>query len=163
MSRCPTFYNCECSIEPEERKQHQTFSRSQIRIVRIHLQGCKSRYIVDQHLYVYMLMGMNIPQVREQQQQQDFNFHQDGLHPALIVRELIDKDFLNRQIGLRGAVDWLPRSPDLTLMDVFFWGCLKYRDFARKLCSIDATVQFILLGFQEIFFLVECMGVYVCV
>ena len=107
---------------------------------------------VDQHVYLNMLTDTIITQVREQQQQNDFYFQQDGAPPhfALTVRALLDKEFPNRWIGRRGTVDWPPRSPDLTPMDFFFWGCVKDRVFARKPRSVDAMIQFIREACQEI-------------
>uniref|UniRef100_UPI0035902CAC leukocyte receptor cluster member 8 homolog n=1 Tax=Myxine glutinosa TaxID=7769 RepID=UPI0035902CAC len=52
---------------------------------------------IDQHVYLNMLTDTIIPQVREQQQQDDFYFQQDGAPPhfALTVRALLDKEFPN--------------------------------------------------------------------
>ena len=46
------------------------------------------------------------------------------------VREVLNEHFLDRWMG-RGTAKhpapfpWPPRSPDLTVMDFFFWGYLK--------------------------------------
>ena len=48
-------------------------------------------------------------------------FMQDGApaHFARKVREQLDKSFKNRWIGRRGAIEWAPRSCDLTPCDFF--------------------------------------------
>ena len=50
---------------------------------------------------------MIIPQVREQYQNDDFYFQQNGAPPhfALAVRALLDLKFPNRWIGRRGAIN----------------------------------------------------------
>ena len=69
----------------------------------------------------------NVPlQVRER-----FWFQHDGAPPHfdLDVREYLNNVFPNRWIGRGGPVQWPPRSPDLTPMDLFIWGemkCLVY-------------------------------------
>ena len=59
-----------------------------------------------------MLKDTIIPQVREQYQDDDFCFQQDGapLHFALDVRTLLDSEFPNRWIGRWGPIEWQPRS-----------------------------------------------------
>lgn len=54
-------------------------------------------------------------------------FQQDG-HPAHRTNAVVDalnEKFPGRWIGLRGPIEWPPRSPDLTLCDCFLWGYLK--------------------------------------
>jgi len=54
-------------------------------------------------------------------------FQQDGAPPhyALPVRNWLNERFPDRWIGRRGAIEWPPRSPDLTPLDFFLWGHLK--------------------------------------
>ena len=50
-------------------------------------------------------------------------------HFALDVREYLNNVFPNRWIGRGGPVQWPPRSPDLSPMDLFIWEemtCLVY-------------------------------------
>ena len=68
--------------------------------------------------------------------QQDVALH----HFALAVRELLDLKFPNRLVGRSGAVEWPPRSPDLSLIDFFLGGTHSFRRY----------VQFILETCQEI-------------
>lgn len=54
-------------------------------------------------------------------------FQQDGhpAHTSLIARNILNRKFPERWIGLHGPREWPPRSPDLTPMDFFAWGYLK--------------------------------------
>jgi len=63
---------------------------------------------------------------------QNMYFQQDGCpaHFAREVREWLDRRFGPRWIGRNGPVLWPPRSPDLTLADMFLWGRLKQIVFA---------------------------------
>ena len=107
---------------------------------------------IDQTVYLNMLQDTIIPQVREQYQNDDFYFQQDGAPPhfALAVRALLDLKFPNRWIGRRGAIDWPPSSPDLTRMDFFLGGTVKDKVFARKPRTVENMIQFILEACQEI-------------
>lgn len=53
---------------------------------------------------------------------------QDGApaHYNADVREYIDNEFSEKWIGRGGPVQWPPRSPDLTKMDFFLWGYIKW-------------------------------------
>jgi len=48
-------------------------------------------------------------------------FQQDGTPPhyAQYVCEYLDQTFPDRWIERRGAIEWLPRSPDLSSLDFF--------------------------------------------
>jgi hypothetical protein len=54
-------------------------------------------------------------------------FQQDGApRPShLEVRQFLDEQLPGRRIGREGPISWLPRSPDLTPLDFFFWGYVK--------------------------------------
>lgn len=43
-------------------------------------------------------------------------------HSTNKVGDLFNLEFNNRVIGRRGVIDWSPRSPDLTCMDIYFRG-----------------------------------------
>jgi hypothetical protein len=55
-------------------------------------------------------------------------FQQDGApaHFAVDVRQYLDYHFPNRWIGRCGSIRWSLRSPDLTPLDIFLWGHVKY-------------------------------------
>ncbi|PSN39869.1 hypothetical protein C0J52_25137, partial [Blattella germanica] len=54
-------------------------------------------------------------------------FHRDGILPqfALDGRQYLKNVFPNRWIGRGGPVKWRPHSPNLTPMNLFFWGEMK--------------------------------------
>lgn len=70
-------------------------------------------------------------------------FQQDGAPPhyALQVRALLDREFRNRWIGRRGAIEWPPRSPDLNPLDFFLWGYLKQRVFLTKPANTEELIH----------------------
>lgn len=59
---------------------------------------------------------------------------QDGAPPhfGVNVRRYLNEVFPERWIGRRGAIEWPPRSPDLTPLDYFLWGYLKNRVYQNK-------------------------------
>lgn len=61
-------------------------------------------------------------------------FQQDGAPPhyAANVRRYLEEVFPGRWIGRRGAIEWPPRSPDLTPLDFFLWGYLKSKVYLQK-------------------------------
>ncbi|XP_025411199.1 uncharacterized protein LOC112684096 [Sipha flava] len=65
--------------------------------------------------------------IRHVSREINISFQQDGApaHNANIVRNLLNEYFPNRWIGTYGAIQWPPRSPDLTPLDYFLWGHLK--------------------------------------
>jgi hypothetical protein len=64
-------------------------------------------------------------------------FQQDGTPPhwGLTVRKSLNKTIPNRWIGRDGSITWLPRSPDITPLDFFFWGYVKNQVFRSKIAS----------------------------
>ena len=67
-------------------------------------------------------------------------------------------------IGCRGAIEWPPRSSDLTPVDLFLWGFIKDKVFAGKPHTVQDMIQFIIEACQEIdddedFCLRVCMSV----
>jgi hypothetical protein len=78
----------------------------------------------------------------------DIYFQQDGCpaHSAQIVTEFLNTKFPNRWLGLRGPIEWAPRSPDLTPLDFFLWGCLKQliydgRDPVQSVGELQERIQ----------------------
>lgn len=67
-----------------------------------------------------------------------FQQHEALTHNANIVRNYLNEYFPNRLIGTSGAVQWPPRSPDLTPLDYFLWGHLKMVVNANPpMCLLD--------------------------
>ena len=59
---------------------------------------------------------------------------QDGApaHRLVAVRDRLREVFGNRVVALNHAVEWPPRSPDLTPCDFFLWGHLKSKVFFKS-------------------------------
>ena len=91
--------------------------------------------------YLTMLRDDIVPSIRNIFGQ-DFDsvwFQQDGAPPhfGLQVRNFLNDTFTERWIGRREAIEWPPRSPDLTALDFFFWGYLKDRVYKTKPRNLD--------------------------
>lgn len=87
-------------------------------------------------VYEDMLRNEIVPAIR-QIAGQNFEaiwFQQDGApaHYGINVRNYLNEIFADRWIGRRGAIEWPPRSPDLTALDYFLWGYLKDRVYRTK-------------------------------
>ena len=52
--------------------------------------------------------------------------------------------------GRRGHVEWSPRSPDLFLVDFFFWGMLKEKVFSMKVANLNHLIERIISQCTEI-------------
>lgn len=70
-------------------------------------------------------------------------FQQDGApaHYSTEVREWLNLTFPDRWIGRRGAIEWSPRSPDLTPLDFFLWGYLKQKVYSKPIKDLDELRQ----------------------
>lgn len=68
-----------------------------------------------------------------------FYFQQDGAPPhfTLPVREYLSQLLPRHWIGRRGPIEWPPRSPDLTPLDVFLWGHLKSKVYVTKPSTVE--------------------------
>ena len=64
--------------------------------------------------------------------------------------ELLDSEFPGKWIARRGAIEWPPRSLDLTPMHFFLWRFVKDKVFARKSRGVEDMIQFIIKACQEI-------------
>ena len=74
-----------------------------------------------------------------------FYFQQDGspAHYHNRVRAYLDENLPGRRISRRGAVEYPPRSPDLTPLDFYLWGTLKdivYRQKPRTLYELRDSI-----------------------
>ena len=83
--------------------------------------------------YKDMLELYAIPQLADLQP--TVLFQQDGAPPhwALEASWALDRTFPAHWIGRNGLIAWPPRSPDLTLLDLFLWGYVK--DEVYNLCD----------------------------
>ena len=66
-----------------------------------------------------------------------FQQNEASPHYSLMVRRYLDETFSNHWIGRGGPVEWPPRSPDLTPLDFFLWGYLKFRVYRNNPKSTD--------------------------
>ncbi|GFT11948.1 uncharacterized protein NPIL_602731 [Nephila pilipes] len=85
-------------------------------------------------VYLNLLQQSVIPSIREDFEQENFYFQQDGAPPHYHrdVRSFLDGILPNRWIGRRGNVEYSPPSPDLTPLDFFLWGYLNDKVYAQK-------------------------------
>ncbi|GFT95276.1 uncharacterized protein NPIL_460641 [Nephila pilipes] len=72
-------------------------------------------------VYLNLLQQSVIPSIREDFEQEEFYFQQDGAPPHYHrdVRSFLDGILPNSWIGRRGFVEYPPRSPDITPLDFF--------------------------------------------
>ncbi|PSN52652.1 hypothetical protein C0J52_08821 [Blattella germanica] len=82
---------------------------------------------VTGEVYFQKLQTSILPAIRDLYGDGRFYFQQDGApaHYHNRVREYLDENLPGRWIGRRGAVEYPPRSPDLTPLDFYLWGTLK--------------------------------------
>ena len=68
---------------------------------------------------------------------------QDGApcHRRRAVTDRLTELFGNRVIALNRAVEWPPRSPDLTPLDFFLWGYLKSKVFETPAGNLEELEQ----------------------
>ena len=97
-------------------------------------------------VYLNLLQQSVMPSIREDFEQEEFYFQQDGAPPHYHrdVRFFLDRILPNRWIGRRGFVEYPPRSPDLTPLDFFLWGYLKDKVYAQKpatVVQLRATIE----------------------
>uniref|UniRef100_A0AC34GUD2 Transposase n=1 Tax=Panagrolaimus sp. ES5 TaxID=591445 RepID=A0AC34GUD2_9BILA len=86
---------------------------------------------VNAQTYCQMLEEVFIPQMQNRPDFDTMLFQQDGAPPhyALQTRALLDEVFPERWIGRASPnLNWPPRSPDLTVLDFFFWGYIKSKE-----------------------------------
>ncbi|XP_049937387.1 uncharacterized protein LOC126412052 [Schistocerca serialis cubense] len=70
-------------------------------------------------------------------------FQHDGAPPHYEhnVRAYLDVQFPQEWIGRRGAVEWRPRSPDLTPLDFYLWGHVKALVYSVKIRDLHNLKQ----------------------
>ena len=73
--------------------------------------------------YLHMLQASIVTVIREIFGDEVFYLQQDGAPPHYhrYVRAYLDDTVLGRWIGRRGAIEYPPRSPDLTPLDFYLW------------------------------------------
>lgn len=93
-----------------------------------------------------------VPQLQQRDDFEELYFQQDGApaHYSLAVRQYLDDVFPGKWIGRRGAVEFPPRSPDLTPMDFCVWGIVKDSVFSKRPRSLADLRQFIFESLSDI-------------
>ena len=94
--------------------------------------------IITGQVYLDMLRTSILPAIRTLFGNGRFYFQQDGAPPHFHrdVRAYLDENLPGQWIGRRGAVEFPPRSPDLTPLDFYVWGTLKDVVYRRKLAIL---------------------------
>lgn len=103
--------------------------------------------------YLEFLQNFLLPELnRLFPNRNDLWLQQDGAPPhyAVLVRNYLDNVFPNRWIGRRGAIEWPPRSPDLTPLDFFLWGYLKSNVYINRPQAINELKERIRIEIAKI-------------
>ena len=89
--------------------------------------------VVDGERYRRMLNTFQRPVVIHLRNRHELWFQQDGTtcHTANETMDVLQVMFGNN-ISRRAALTWLPRSPDLNVLDYYLWGYLKERFYINK-------------------------------
>ena len=101
-------------------------------------------------MYLEMLNELIIPSLElayPGNQFQRFWFQQDR---RIRVKDRLQEVFGQRILSIGNAVEWPPRSPDLTPCDFFLWGYVKGRVFKTTPSSLIILRQRIEEVFQEL-------------
>jgi hypothetical protein len=93
---------------------------------------------VTGQVYLDVLHTSILPAIHTLFGNDQFYFQQDGAPPHFHqdVRAFLDENLPGQWIGRRGAVEFPPRSPDLTPLDFYLWGTLKDVVYCRKLATL---------------------------
>ena len=111
---------------------------------------------VDADSYLEMITEKFYPAFERLDYASQIIFMQDGAPPhwAKIVRDWMNVNLPDRWIGRETANDdhvpWPPRSPDLTPMDFFLWGCIKSKVYVRNYDNLDDLKTSITAASQDI-------------
>lgn len=79
-------------------------------------------------------------------------FQQDGApaHSVHEVRMKLNNEFGDQWIGRFGPHRWPPRSPDLTCLDFFLWGCVKDIVYKTECDTADEMRQRLIAAFVSL-------------
>lgn len=77
-------------------------------------------------------------------------FQHDGApaHYGMVVRTSLNNTYPERWIGRGRAVNWPPRSPDITKIDFFLWGYVKERLYQEPPTTSDDMKEYVKLSGQ---------------
>lgn len=79
-------------------------------------------------------------------------FQQDGAppHSTNAVRHFLNANYREPWIGRNGPIPWPPRSPDLTPMDFFLWGCMKEEVYSATINTCEQLIDRIFIAARKI-------------
>jgi hypothetical protein len=107
---------------------------------------------VNHDTYQYVLENQLLPEIRARGlDPKDMTFQQDGAPPHRYgaVINYLQRNF-GSLIALNTDFEWPPRSPDLTPLDFYLWGVLKYKVYQHPTRTIAELKQRIEEAVQEI-------------
>jgi len=87
--------------------------------------------------YPEMLRASILPARRALYENSEVFYQQDGAppHSHRDMRAFLDENLQGHWIGRRGTFEFTPRSPDLTHVDLYFWGTLNDVVYHKKPAS----------------------------
>ncbi|GBN01122.1 hypothetical protein AVEN_262299-1 [Araneus ventricosus] len=93
---------------------------------------------VTSNIYLDLFQSYAVPQFPE-----GVMFQQDGAppHNGNIVREFLDKTFIQRWIGRGTVMAWPPRSPDITPLNIYLWVYVKQHVYSERIDDINHLKQ----------------------
>ena len=102
--------------------------------------------------YLDMLREVVVPQIQTKPNFDERFFQQDDAPPhyASTVRDCLKQVSPQRWFVKRSSIEWPPCSPDLTLVDFFFFGVVKNKVYEKKPKTISDLKDYIHLAFTEI-------------
>lgn len=89
-------------------------------------------------------------------------YQHDGAppHTGRNVTAWLNNNFNERWIGRNGPVPWPARSPDLNILDFFFWGSLKQLVYAEQINNVEQLQERINNAVQHIQLVTDFAAVY---
>lgn len=84
--------------------------------------------------YLELLRESIVPAIEHNRNVGEIWYQHDGAPPhySREAMQFLNNQFPGRLIGRRGALEWPPRSPDMTPLDFFLWGHLKNRVYKNR-------------------------------
>lgn len=94
---------------------------------------------INGRMFLDMLELFLFPQVDDLPNAGDIYLQLDTVPPHYsdLIRVALDEKFPNQWIGRSGPILWPPRSPDLTVLDFFFWGFVKNIVYVEKIRDLQ--------------------------
>lgn len=83
----------------------------------------RQRDHIQRENYLVTLQEFAVPQDRVRNDLANVFFFSTRWSPARLGRDFLNVKFPDQWIARRDPLEWVRRSPDLTLCDFFLWGC----------------------------------------